>query len=423
MKFAYLLGAALLCDPSEAVRGSAKIKNLIDKVLKESNSDSNTVSLVADIFDVAGFEQDSAVGKVGLNVCIENPKRIHMSKEAQQVKWNKISDPNSALDTGSWMPTPNGFRFKSEAGVQIHCAAAGGRVRVSKLLVQFGCNPLARKEEDLPRFAKLSTTFWQSCPDGHVPYGWQDQWGDFNFPYYAITVDGYLGCTMLTKDGYCIESESTPGSALNTPYGYNDSADSTPVSQFPFDSYKPEDLMPGSHYYTSAQPTPPKEGVSISPGTTSSEQPSEHAEEAAQAAPVSTSSEQPKQAPAPEKGAPAQKDEAPKDDEQQGTAAGAQVQLHLGGGDDAKDQSPPKDDSAQQPQDDEDDEDLRLKQREDPSDPSSDPAPKHDKAGDDTPQTSDDDSKPTNDDSKTPDDIDTTQSQTPTAPDPNEEEK
>lgn len=63
----------------------------------------------------------------------------------------------------------------------------------------------------MPRFAKVSNTFWQPCTEGGVPYGWPSQWGDFNYKFYAITEDGFLGCKEITKDGYCIEDENTPG--------------------------------------------------------------------------------------------------------------------------------------------------------------------------------------------------------------------
>lgn len=222
--------------------------------------------MVAGVFDVAGFEQSETDGKIGMKVCIHNPTKIHLSKAEQQASWIQISDSNSPMESGKWKPAPNGFRLENQQGEQIHCAAMAGKEVTDALLLEFQCEA-HDSSSPAPRFAKVATSFWQACPDGHVPYGWPNQWGEFDFPYYSVTDQGFLGCSTITADGYCIETQD--GAAIHANFGYNDSPSNKPVSLFPYDSFHAADLLPGSRFYTSSQP---HRGLVIK-GTTTSSQP------------------------------------------------------------------------------------------------------------------------------------------------------
>jgi len=230
------------------------------------DADSETTSLVSGMFDVAGFEQSETDGKIGMKICTRNPTKIHLSKAEQMSSWVRITDSNSPMESGKWKPAPNGFRLENEQGEQIHCAALAGKEVSDALLLEFQCEA-HDAAISAPRFAKVATSFWQPCPDGHVPYGWSSQWGDFDFPYYSVTDQGYLGCASITADGYCIET--TDGAAIKANFGYNDSPSNKPVSLFPYDSFHAADLLPGSRFYTSTQP---HRGLVIQ-GTTTASQP------------------------------------------------------------------------------------------------------------------------------------------------------
>jgi len=178
----------------------------------------------------------------------------------------KITDPNSPMESGKWKTALKGFRLENEQGEQIHCAAVNGKEVSDALLLEFQCERHATSSKE-PRFARLSTSFWQPCPDGHVPYGWPSQWGMFDFPYYSVTDNGFLGCSAVTPDGYCIETKD--GAAIHANFGYNDSPSNAPVSLFPYDSFHASDLLPGSRFYTSSDP---HRGIVVK-GTTTSSQP------------------------------------------------------------------------------------------------------------------------------------------------------
>lgn len=107
--------AAVLCASTEAVRGTSKIKNLIQKVARGEESEKETMSAVAGMWDVAGFqEEDDGFGKVALKVRVNDPEMIHLTKEQQQARWFDVNNENSPLDNGSWRPTVSGFRFKDQ---------------------------------------------------------------------------------------------------------------------------------------------------------------------------------------------------------------------------------------------------------------------------------------------------------------------
>jgi len=253
--------------------------------LQAKNADAESSSLVAGVFDVAGFDKSETEGKIGMKVCIHSPTKIHLSKNEQQSSWIRISDTNSPMESGKWKPAANGFRLENELGEQIHCAAMGGQEVSDALLLEFQC--IAHEAGSIaPRFAQVSTSFWQSCPDGHVPYGWPSQWGEFDFPYYSVTDQGFLGCSAVTADGYCIETRD--GAAIHANFGYNDSPSNKPISLFPYDTFHAADLLPGSRFYTSSQP---HRGLVI-PGTTTSSQPTTTSSEIP-STPVVTVSTQP----------------------------------------------------------------------------------------------------------------------------------
>lgn len=57
--------------------------------------------------------------------------------------------------------------------------------------------------------------FWYPTSDG-IPYGYGDVWGDFNYPLYAITDDGYYGCS--TGFGPSWTGSCPEGSSFYYPY-------------------------------------------------------------------------------------------------------------------------------------------------------------------------------------------------------------
>jgi len=254
-----------LLGMAQAIQPGSRFKSMVQK-LQARNSDAETSSMVAGVFDVAGFDAKETDGKIGMKVCTHNPTKIHLSKSEQQSSWIRISDPNSPMESGKWKPAANGFRLENEQGEQIHCAAMAGKEVSEALLLEFQCEA-HEADTEVPRFAKLSSSFWQSCPDGHVPYGWPSEWGAFDFPYYSVTDQGFLGCSAITADGYCIETHD--GDAIHANFGYNDSPSNKPVSLFPYDSFHATDLLPGSRFYTSTQP---HRGL-VTQGTTTSSQP------------------------------------------------------------------------------------------------------------------------------------------------------
>jgi len=254
-----------LLGVAQAIQPGSRFKSMAQK-LQIKNAGMEATSMVAGMFDVAGFEISETEGKIGMKVCTHNPTKIHLSKAEQMSSWVRISDTNSPMESGKWKPALNGFRLENEQGEQIHCAAMAGKEVSDALLLEFQCEAHDAASQ-APRFAKVATSFWQPCPDGHVPYGWSSQWGDFDFPYYSVTDQGYLGCSSITADGYCIET--TDGAAIHANFGYNDSPSNTPVSLFPYDNFHAADLLPGSRFYTSTQP---HRGLVIQ-GTTTSSQP------------------------------------------------------------------------------------------------------------------------------------------------------
>lgn len=259
-----LLGVAHAIQPGVATRFKS---NMVQQKFRSQSEDTETTNMVAGVFDVAGFEEIETEGKIGLKVCTHNPKKIHLSKSEQQSSWIQISDSNSPMESGKWKPAINGFRLENEQGEQIHCAALSGKEVTDALLLEFQCQA-HDASSPAPRFAEVSASFWQACPDGHVPYGWPSQWGEFDFPYYAVTNQGFLGCSSITAEGYCIETRD--GAAIHANFGYNDSPSNAPVSLFPYDNFHAADLLPGSRFYTSTQP---HRGLVIK-GTTTSNQPS-----------------------------------------------------------------------------------------------------------------------------------------------------
>jgi len=254
-----------LLGVAQAIQPGSRFKSMVQK-LQARNANAETASMVAGVFDVAGFDESETEGKIGMKVCTHSPTKIHLSKSEQQSSWIRISDSNSPMESGKWKPAANGFRLENEQGEQIHCAAMSGKEVSDALLLEFQCESHDATSSAL-RFAKVSTSFWQPCPDGHVPYGWPSHWGAFDFPYSAVTDQGFIGCASVTSDGYCIETRD--GDAIHANFGYNDSPSNKPVSLFPYDNFHAADLLPGSRFYTSTQP---HRGL-VTEGTTTSSQP------------------------------------------------------------------------------------------------------------------------------------------------------
>jgi len=280
MKLFLLFLAAISAD------SVARLKTLIQKIQDSKDAETETASIVAGVFDVAGFDSEETVGKIAIKLCTHKPEKIHLSKEQQQPKWIPINEANSPMQSGKWKPAANGFRLENQQGEQLHCSANEGKILNDALLIDFNCEAHKDLGEKEPRFARVASTFWLACPDGHVPYGWPSQWGDFNYANYAVIDTGILGCAYVSPEGYCFEKDD--GAAIHANFGYNDSPSNAPVSFFPFDSFAPGDLIPGSRFYTSTQPG---RGVVVS-GSTTSSQPATHTEESA-AVPGTTTSVQP----------------------------------------------------------------------------------------------------------------------------------
>jgi hypothetical protein len=87
-------------------------------------------------------------------------------------------------------------------------------------------------------------TFWVATPDGHVPYGWRGSWGDFDYPYYAVTDTGCYGCSLTDYvqpeyvDQYANPLTGQTGYCKNSRY-------------FPYMGFTKNDILPYSVYYTS----------------------------------------------------------------------------------------------------------------------------------------------------------------------------
>lgn len=112
-------------------------------------------------------------------------------------------------------------------------------------------------------------SFWISSPDGHVPYGWRGSWGDFDYPYYAVTDTGCYGCSMTDYiqpeyvDKYTNPLTGTSGFCKNSVY-------------YPYMGFNKNDILPYSVYYTSGCGT--NWAGSVIPGGTTSIQPNPFAE-------------------------------------------------------------------------------------------------------------------------------------------------
>jgi len=112
-------------------------------------------------------------------------------------------------------------------------------------------------------------SFWISTPDGHVPYGWRGSWGDFDYPYYAVTDTGCYGCSMTDYvqpeyvDKYTNPLTGTSGYCKNSQY-------------YPYMGFNKNDILPYSVYYTSGCGT--NWAGSVIPGGTTTLQPNPFAE-------------------------------------------------------------------------------------------------------------------------------------------------
>jgi hypothetical protein len=241
-----------------------RVRDMIDRVLTEEDTvvEIEETSMVSGMFDVAGFDEEPTEGAIGLKLCTHVGKRIALSKEDQTPGWHTVNNANSPFESGKWKSAADGFRFANAEGDQLHCSAHHGSEVNDALLLRYQCSKFDASHEE--RFAQVASTFWQKCPDDHVPYGWQGQWGDFNFPYYAVCDQGFMGCSYVTSDGYCVEDASTPGAAIHANFGYNDSPTNKPVTLFGWDQFQTQDLLPGSLFYTSK----PKSKATVVPGST-----------------------------------------------------------------------------------------------------------------------------------------------------------
>ena len=89
------------------------------------------------------------------------------------------------------------------SSLQVCLAQNGHNDAKDSLVVSFAC----KKASAMPRFAKAKVPFgieegvWHDCR-GKVPFGWQTQWGPFDYPQYAVTTQGIVGCKTTDAD-YC----------------------------------------------------------------------------------------------------------------------------------------------------------------------------------------------------------------------------
>lgn len=112
--------------------------------------------------------------------------------------------PERAVGFEEWRSTAAGLRFRTAEKAETVCRASNGHNdATSSMLVSFACTPAA----SLPRFAQSKDGddhvdgVWNNC-NGKVPFGWDTQWGVWDYPFYTVTTQGILGCRTTDAD-YC----------------------------------------------------------------------------------------------------------------------------------------------------------------------------------------------------------------------------
>lgn len=128
-------------------------------------------------------------------------KDITLSKD-----WNALAEdaPQRAAGFVEWRSTVQGLRFRTASKVETVCRAANGHNDAAdSMMVSFSCEAA---KDAMPRFSKAKDIddhvdgVWSGCD--RVPWGWQQQWGVWDYPFYTVTTQGILGCRTTDAD-YC----------------------------------------------------------------------------------------------------------------------------------------------------------------------------------------------------------------------------
>lgn len=204
MKLSLLLSAALTFVAAKSA-ASARLA-----VLREH--------MMETIMGVSGFEESSE-GEIAVKMSLKPKKasqELVLSKKNTN-SWLKLeaSSPMRAKGFVEWASAPAGLRFRTAKHAITKCQADAGRNEGKDIMVvQFSCKSETRQ----PRFASsrhpeleeatvennIEGAFgddrWHQCEEGHVPFGWEQQWGVWDYPLYTVTTQGILGCRTTEAD-------------------------------------------------------------------------------------------------------------------------------------------------------------------------------------------------------------------------------
>jgi hypothetical protein len=222
MMRATIVCALVLFGVSDATR--------IQKLIRKEESE-RTYSQIG-VFGLKDYKSDNCVS-LFLNT---DGKSVKLSKKEQVSTWYDMWDQKSSLFQEGykfWSPLPGGFVFRDTHGSakatlpDLFCKAEAGKKvdggKIAKL--DFECSVVDDKEKEKSvglaqadaKYVSYNNYvdpsywyggdfdnghFWNDCSSGS-PYGWNSAWGDWSYPYYAITDRGYYGCSSLGTDGYC----------------------------------------------------------------------------------------------------------------------------------------------------------------------------------------------------------------------------
>jgi len=117
----------------------------------------------------------------------------------QHNRWSSLEGRSFVADKSYtlWKGTKTGLLFKNAEGNKF-LACDAKAASSTKRLVSFQCSSVKDPSDE------VAPTFWNKC-SGAAPAGWNQQWGPFDYPFYAIAPNGFYGCSELTTDGYCID--------------------------------------------------------------------------------------------------------------------------------------------------------------------------------------------------------------------------